>query len=515
MNRRGVYQLELVAAMTLIAGVCFALLLAFFGMNRQVPDSGWKQAVSVPGGVSSKSKASSPSIHYVGIAAGGCAAANCHGGVRSLDDNGEPKAGNEWKTSAFDFLQHDPHAQAYNVLFEERSRIMIDRLARGDEALATGKIPFPGDRKDVLWYAGQLEKRCVSCHSTPLPATASNTTRGTLNDYALGVTCEACHGPASRWGDEHLSAHWQTNSHERIDNAIDKKSTGFNELEDLSVAAATCAKCHIGNGEQIDGKSYREVTHDLIAAGHPRLDFDFVAWYASMPAHWNREREQRAGFNTDAWLNGQIESMACFDKSIVDFDFNADDSTALGTTDTQQTATVDLAKFDCFACHRALRFPPSVPSPTSSSSTLPIPFGGTWSVFQTLKATPKGAEMDREIAPRELAHYLGTISSLGSYDELLSWYYAADAVSRDAEFAARSSNGLVASAKTLAVVLSQLKTAMEQYLASSGDVSRYSSPRGFVAPQIDDSDQPMAQQVQTAVHNARTALQELANAWSQ
>jgi len=532
MKRRGVYQLELVAAMTLIGGVCLVTVFAALRMERSPGAVDWK---SVSGGVEAVRAPKWERVHYVGIAAGGCAAANCHGG----QSDGQP--GNEWKTSAFDFLQHDPHAQAYNVLFEERSRQMIDRLARGDEALATGKIPFPGKRTDVLWYAEQLEKRCVSCHSTPLPATASNTTAGTLNDYALGVTCEACHGPASRWGDEHLSAHWQTSSKEEVENPIDKNAAGFNQLENLSVAAETCAKCHIGDGSQVDGKSYREVTHDLIAAGHPRLDFDFAAWYASMPAHWNRERAMREEFNIIAWWVGEAAVLEAREKLI-----SARIGTVQGVEDSPRKPWPELAHFDCYACHQALRFPPrnlSAETPFAVSSSggkpsilqLPVPFGSSWRAYEHVNPEVKlanqritellvlrrktGEVMSGSNTPsvRDLAETLASFAEGGafvqSFDELLSWYYAADAISRDAVFAAQSSPELQDTAKTMEASLEELKSEMEKYLARDGEVSRYVSPRGFGAAKVIDDETPDPQAVQRAFEKAKQALGELAEEW--
>lgn len=522
MTRRGVYQLELVAALTLVGGVCLVAILAALGRER--PTGGdWKPAGP---GVASVPAKQRESIHYVGIAAGGCAAANCHGGQ---NDNAQP--GNEWKTSAFDFLQHDPHAQAYNVLFEERSRQMIDRLARGDEALATGKITPPGDWSDVLWYAAQLEKRCVSCHATPLPASAANTTGGILNDYALGVTCEACHGPASRWGDEHLSARWQTNSKEGIGNPINKASTGFNELESLSVAAATCTKCHIGDGEQIDGKSYREVTHDLIAAGHPRLDFDFAAWYASMPAHWNREREKREGFNTEAWAYGQAEALKTR-LQLARYPF--ENSSPPGAQALGSQLSVELANYDCFACHQSLRFPPREPV-ERPRQTNGLPFGNEWNAFTHVYPAARLENQDlsmllngeRPPPPEDPNPALKILDALTTtqrltacppyenWDELLSWYYAADAVSRDAAFAAQSSPDLAEPAGTMETRLRDLKSEMEKYLARSSEVSRYASPSGFGAAKLEtgDSEKPDPQAVQTAFEEAKETLRTLAEKW--
>ena len=47
--------------------------------------------------------------------------------------------------------------------------------------------------------------------------------------------------------------------------------------------------------------------HDLIAAGHPRPNFEFYAYLAKMPAHWDRTKDQQEQGNAaDAWLVGQV-----------------------------------------------------------------------------------------------------------------------------------------------------------------------------------------------------------------
>src|SRR5262249_14971856 len=53
-----------------------------------------------------------------------------------------------------------------------------------------------------------------------------------------------------------------------------------------------------------------EVNHDLIAAGHPRLNFEFATYMRAMPPHWHerdRETGEPAGpaFPARAWSAGQ------------------------------------------------------------------------------------------------------------------------------------------------------------------------------------------------------------------
>lgn len=528
MTRRGIYQLELAAASAVLGGVVLVSLLAVMGLQNARHPSDWTLN---GGGVASIARpaVSNETVHYIGLGAGGCATATCHGGVRTPDGQGRTQA-DEWKTSAFVFLQQDPHAQAFNVLFEERSREMIRRLSRD------GGLP-PEDLSDVNWYVGQLQEKCVSCHATPLPEGTPVTPEAGLNHYALGVTCEACHGPASRWGDEHLSKSWNTT----------QSSSGFNQLEDLSVAATTCAKCHIGDGSQVDGKSNREVTHDLIAAGHPRLDFDFAAWYASMPKHWNRKREEREAFAVDCWLNGQVEALRARSSSIdAVFQFYKDDSSGVERISAKASRLAvepDFARFDCFACHRTLRFPPG-PSSAPIESRATIPFGASWKLFGRIQpdsvtefneafsslwenAVPESIDefpkaFDKEslrlettLPPAQFAErILAEAGSIAYFDEIVSFYYAVDAVNRDADFAAKATTDLEPVANDLDERLQTLKGAMEAYVTSSDQVSRYVSPRGFGVRKSEGQESTAhARAVQTALAEVQSALREIAQQW--
>src|SRR5205085_11624443 len=96
-------------------------------------------------------------------------------------------------------------------------------------------------------------------------------------------------------------------------------------------------------------------------------------------------RQKRDGFCTEAWLNGQVESLKTRQKSILAafdfFDFEKDDSTGLSSSPAPKTsinrisAEPDLARFDCYACHRALRFPPDSITYTPGATTFPLPSG--------------------------------------------------------------------------------------------------------------------------------------------
>ncbi len=42
-----------------------------------------------------------------------------------------------------------------------------------------------------------------------------------------------------------------------------------------------------------------EVDHDLIAAGHPALRFEFATYFANLPPHWDVARDKKANSSDD------------------------------------------------------------------------------------------------------------------------------------------------------------------------------------------------------------------------
>src|SRR5262249_11794199 len=125
------------------------------------------------------------------------------------------------------------------------------------------------------------------------------------------VSCEACHGPASRWDVEHITTAWA------VPEGRKKRceAAGMTWLNDLASRAKTCAGCHVGAAaDKEKGLPLREVNHDLIAAGHPRLTFEFAVYSARMPHHWDERDRTRAGqplvkrTPVEEWEAGQLAS---------------------------------------------------------------------------------------------------------------------------------------------------------------------------------------------------------------
>ncbi len=244
-----------------------------------------------------------------------CAAGSCHGGAR-LSEGRSFAAYQIW-------MRKDPHSTAYAVLSNDRSSRMMALLYPQENG------PAPHATK---------EARCLNCHVTTetsqdlqlLPASHA---------VADGVGCESCHGPAKQWLGLHSTIEWRGLSAEA------KSSLGFvDTTADLAGRAQLCANCHVGSPG-------RDVNHDLIAAGHPRLNFEFSAFHANLPKHWDPRSlqspqienvENDPAFEARAWLTGQLVT--------------AQTSLRLLQHRTEaRQPWPELSEYACFSCHHDLK----------------------------------------------------------------------------------------------------------------------------------------------------------------
>lgn len=243
------------------------------------------------------------------VGTAGCAATNCHGG--------QTGPGSEFTHWA---LRDKAHQRAYDVLLSEASQTMA------------GKLGIKAAHEDA---------RCLACHLMPLERESAATTSaashfhlGLETDY--GVGCESCHGAAGKWLPRHAERTWRSMSPQ------EKESLGFRDLKSLSARADSCVACHVGSPAAT-------VDHDLIAAGHPRLTFEFSAYHAMLPKHWNAAAERQR----DPALEVRLLALghAASAKAMSDIAAaRADIALKRGA----KHIAPDLAEFDCHACHHDL-----------------------------------------------------------------------------------------------------------------------------------------------------------------
>jgi hypothetical protein len=230
---------------------------------------------------------------YVGP--GSCSAVACHGAIR-------PVAGARiLQTEYSTWIAMDRHARATEVLGNMVSQRMAKILGIGNPLQA---------------------QKCLVCHSLDVPAAA----RG-RNFATEGVSCEACHGPATGWLGYHVT---KDAKHE------ESVKRGMYDTKDVVKRTDKCLTCHLGTSEKF-------VDHEMIAAGHPDLVFELEAFSAAMPRHWREPADADAYKPVRTFAVGQL----------VHFRASLD---RLGRR-VKGPIWPEYAELDCFACHHSLTRP--------------------------------------------------------------------------------------------------------------------------------------------------------------
>ncbi len=229
-------------------------------------------------------------VAYFGNA--GCAATGCH------NSNGpRGTSGSEYSTWA----NEDPHSRAFSALNSAAGQRM-ERLYRRDQTADAGK-----------------DQLCLKCHA-PLGMEKDN-----LRSDAVG--CESCHGSSAQWRTTHYLNEWKALNVKGIEHR------GMKPTKDLTTRVELCADCHVG-------KQGMEVDHDLIAAGHPRLFFEYSAYHDLLPRHW-QEPKADTSFHARAWAIGRVTAA----KVAVEL---------LHDRAAQPDRWPELAEYNCYSCHQQL-----------------------------------------------------------------------------------------------------------------------------------------------------------------
>ncbi|HET6574312.1 MAG TPA: multiheme c-type cytochrome [Fimbriiglobus sp.] len=256
----------------------------------------------------------------------GCAARGCHGGP-TIGPDGQSRAVNSGNAFTH-WLLHDRHARAYHALTTEKSSEIIRRLGKG-------------------WRAATEEPRCLACHTTPALATPPPASDEVRRLRFEGVSCDACHTRPRHGTGEWLTRHTKGWADGGLPDCYQNR--GMRWFGDATARAATCVGCHVGAPAR-SGLPARDVTHDLIAAGHPRLNFEYLTYLSALPPHWIEHGPRPApappsqapvspGYEAHAWLAGQIETARA----------------GLELCAARAKNWPELAEFDCYSCHHDLK----------------------------------------------------------------------------------------------------------------------------------------------------------------
>ena len=227
-----------------------------------------------------------------------CAGSTCHGATSPW--KGSTVLQNEYIT----WDRYDPHSKAYSVLLNDVSKQMAENLGIGKAHEA---------------------KICLDCHADNV----SEKNRGRVFQISDGVGCEACHGGGERWLGLHVSG---------VATHQDNIKAGLYPTEDPIKRAELCLSCHFGNDKKI-------VTHRIMGAGHPRLDFELDTFTATQPAHYEIDKDY---YERKVVSNG-IQTWAIGQALALEKRFDA--LLKMGETG---GIFPELVLFDCQACHHSL-----------------------------------------------------------------------------------------------------------------------------------------------------------------
>lgn len=272
-------------------------------------------------------------IKGLAVGTAGCLGAACHG-APARDTLAGKIDGATWQSSGSCWVAADPHSAAYSLLTDHPHR-PVKVSARQIMAKYAKGAPATEDA------------RCLACHTNPALAEPGKTEDARLLSLrAEGVSCEACHGNAGGWLRQHTT--W-TGRREDV-----YQQTGMVKLYDVTERAVACLGCHVGAPADPDrGLPVRDMNHDMIAAGHPRLNFDFAEYLRRLPPHWQEKDRTEKGnvvrgpeFQAQAWFVGRVAHAEAACRLL--------ESRAARSKGDRRTPWPEFAEYNCASCHHNL-----------------------------------------------------------------------------------------------------------------------------------------------------------------
>jgi hypothetical protein len=276
---------------------------------------------------------------------------------------------------------------------------------------------------------------CLGCHAETAPAQM----RGSLFQVSDGVGCEACHGASAAW----LSSHTAVGA-----THAQNVGKGLVALEDPKTRAGVCLDCHFGSMK--DGQF---VTHQMMAAGHPRISFE-LDLFSALQAHYDlndnyAKRKQIAG-GIKFWSVGQALAVERALTLYADANHG------------REGAFPEFYFFDCQSCHRRISDAPNAPITAEANPARPIPAGTPPFDDQNMIMLSAVA---RAAAP----------ALAGEFDENVRAFHAA--LAKDPESAAAAVGKLALSARALADSFAARSFGRAETLAALRNVLEQSDAR--------------------------------------
>lgn len=249
-----------------------------------------------------------------------CSSTGCHGQEFPVKTDTEARSCS--RNEAVIWHEVDPHTEALTCLNSPLAAQIMSKLYDENNRLAI------------------RETSCLSCHAPQLIPSGFTETQIELAVMPQNTECMMCHGVEEEWIQDHPN--WSVS----LENSDEKRirDAGMTPLSQPHQRVQLCASCHIGSaGDANQGMVSREVNHDMIGAGHPRLDFDFSAFSNAILPHWNHEHEEDHDHLSN-WILGQWYGMQAT-LELLEYRLQ---------TDSNGNSQLEFSEMNCFACHRDL-----------------------------------------------------------------------------------------------------------------------------------------------------------------
>ena len=259
---------------------------------------------------------------FEGVAS--CAGSTCHG---RAEGNGAVVRQDEIASWQEPSSPSGAHSRAYAVLAGRRGQQIASSLGLGPATQAA---------------------ECLGCHATFAPSAQ----RGPRFQLSDGVGCESCHGAAEGW----LASHYA-----RPATHASNVADGLTPLENPQVRANVCLDCHFGST-----KPGQFVTHEMMAAGHPRVSFELDLFSALQQHHdIDGDYASRKGKPNAVrfWAVGQAEAVRRQTSLFAQPRFS------------MEGAFPQFYFFDCHSCHREIQDSDNRRLTFETNPERPIAFG--------------------------------------------------------------------------------------------------------------------------------------------
>lgn len=258
---------------------------------------------------------------YEGVAS--CAGSTCHG---RAEGNGAVVRQDEISIWQERSSTSGAHSRAFAILQSNRSKQIAQTLGIGPATQAPA---------------------CLGCHSTSVPQAQ----RGVRFLTTDGVGCESCHGASGGWLAEHYA---------RPATHASNVAAGLIPLEQPKARANVCLDCHFGST-----KPGQFVTHQMMAAGHPRISFE-LDLFSALQQHHDIDEDytaRKGDFSSVRfWAVGQAEAVRRSASMFAQPKFG------------MEGAFPQLYFFDCHSCHRTITDAAERKLTFETNPERPIPF---------------------------------------------------------------------------------------------------------------------------------------------